>query len=719
MRHFTLLFLALLFAVNLSAQDLWDGTTASSFAGGSGTETDPYQIRTGAELMYFVSLVDNGDDFSGKTVKMMNDIDMNGNNFSISTTFAGTFDGGSHFLTMELGVTSNKEPFSIVTGRIHHLGMNVSMLSQYKRVYYGSITIVNSLGETGILEDCHYTVQKSASIFSYQPALVVSNRGIIRNCYAGGSFNTYGGYSNTDGSLLVRDNFETGVIENCYAYVNNGMTNYYYQPLPIAYTDQGIITHNSTDIEELNEWVAEHPGHSTWSSDGMYKLMDFNPPAECTVEFVDKLFGTSTPSLTVMSGKLVGELPVPYADCTFTGWERSGKLVSPTDVVESDWTLFARWQQRIRRQPTEEELSVDVDDIAHASFQWYAVYGSAQHFADWQSTNRSSNSISADTIVFEARVGQALQFDYVVSSERLGDYFSVYVNGSDVSSWSGEESGTFQYEIPSDGTYTLVLRYKKDDDTSAGLDRVVVKNIKVSSPENTLDCTSSSLPMDFVNRNGLYFCKVSYSNTTDVIISDTVSVVRFFDLTVPATGLTALYSPIHLSIPDDDNLFCVLYGKAIEDDRLCLGKVKTVIPARTAVLVMASPGTYTFPRYEADASPLTDNLLHGTLTSVEVDGIDGSVLAFGENLYGIPGFYPYTDATLPASSVWLVLPTGCEVKELHIAMGGTVTDVGELRSESEAGSVYYDLSGRRQTAMHKGLNLIRMSDGSVRKVVER
>ena len=39
----------------------WDGTTAQKFAGGTGTETDPYQIATAEQLAYLASLVNNAD----------------------------------------------------------------------------------------------------------------------------------------------------------------------------------------------------------------------------------------------------------------------------------------------------------------------------------------------------------------------------------------------------------------------------------------------------------------------------------------------------------------------------------------------------------------------------------------------------------------------------------------------------------------------------------
>ncbi|MGI6685030.1 MAG: hypothetical protein ACOX47_06070 [Bacillota bacterium] len=37
------------------ASNLWDGSTASGFAGGTGTEADPYLISTGEQLAFYPS----------------------------------------------------------------------------------------------------------------------------------------------------------------------------------------------------------------------------------------------------------------------------------------------------------------------------------------------------------------------------------------------------------------------------------------------------------------------------------------------------------------------------------------------------------------------------------------------------------------------------------------------------------------------------------------
>lgn len=117
--------------------DKWDGTTvASAFAGGSGTQDDPYLISTCAELALLRDIVNATDAnydsnyaatfgpretgatvsgsnlthkrLSGKYFKLTNDLDMDGKNMKMGIgnstgnastfTFAGIFDGNYHII---------------------------------------------------------------------------------------------------------------------------------------------------------------------------------------------------------------------------------------------------------------------------------------------------------------------------------------------------------------------------------------------------------------------------------------------------------------------------------------------------------------------------------------------------------------------------------------------------------------------------------------------
>lgn len=93
-------------AVPVSARaetDVWDGTIASGFAVGTGTENDPYQINTAAELAYFAENVNAGNWYDGEYIILKNNINLNNQEWTPignhSNSFRGNFDGRNHTVT--------------------------------------------------------------------------------------------------------------------------------------------------------------------------------------------------------------------------------------------------------------------------------------------------------------------------------------------------------------------------------------------------------------------------------------------------------------------------------------------------------------------------------------------------------------------------------------------------------------------------------------------
>ena len=104
-----LLLLGLFFSfISLSAQAVWDGTVATSFAGGTGTEDDPYLISNGAELAYLAQVATEGkfyrltEDIILNEDVLNEDYSLNGtpaNPFKPISYFYGTFDGNGHVIS--------------------------------------------------------------------------------------------------------------------------------------------------------------------------------------------------------------------------------------------------------------------------------------------------------------------------------------------------------------------------------------------------------------------------------------------------------------------------------------------------------------------------------------------------------------------------------------------------------------------------------------------
>ena len=55
----------------------WDGVSATAFAGGTGTSADPFLIANASQLAYFRDLVDRGETFEGKYVKLAANVYLN------------------------------------------------------------------------------------------------------------------------------------------------------------------------------------------------------------------------------------------------------------------------------------------------------------------------------------------------------------------------------------------------------------------------------------------------------------------------------------------------------------------------------------------------------------------------------------------------------------------------------------------------------------------
>lgn len=163
----------------------------------------------------------------------------------------------------------------------------------------------------------------------------------------------------------------------------------------------------------------------------------------------------------------------------------------------------------------------------------------------------------------------------------------------------------------------------------------------------------------------------------------------------------SLYLPFAATVPEGVEVFTATR----ENSWLVLNPVEGTLPAGTAVVVRGTEaGEALFvPAIEAGTA-VGNNVLQGTVAA-ETTPADTYVLS-GAFEAGI-GFYPYTAANLPVGKAYLTatdVPFTGEsgVKGLLFGNGGT-TGIGSAVTDSEAGAVYYDLSGRRVLSPAAGI----------------
>lgn len=105
------------FSSDLSQASVWDGTSATEFKFGSGTQEDPYLITNGAELRYLANQVNSGNAYDGSYFELISDIDFNDKEWTpignYTNPFKGAFNGAGHTIANLTIPTSSSLPTSI------------------------------------------------------------------------------------------------------------------------------------------------------------------------------------------------------------------------------------------------------------------------------------------------------------------------------------------------------------------------------------------------------------------------------------------------------------------------------------------------------------------------------------------------------------------------------------------------------------------------------
>ena len=136
------------------------------------------------------------------------------------------------------------------------------------------------------------------------------------------------------------------------------------------------------------------------------------------------------------------------------------------------------------------EITVTYRDETSDEYSWPFVLtekNGVKCLTASNSTIEASYSIMFADVTLKA--GQAVGFDYLVSSERGGDVFHVIVDDEPIYAISGvstpeEWKTAYPWVAPKDGTYELKLAYIKDDTTDEGDDTIYMSNMRIVSADD-------------------------------------------------------------------------------------------------------------------------------------------------------------------------------------------------------------------------------------------
>ena len=116
MKKFLAILLAAVMILSLAvigtsaAADKWDGTVAASFESGTGSEADPFVIKTASQLAFLATSVEAGNTYAGQYFVLASDMDLAkiewtpigvylGKSSDANVAFAGNFDGQGYTIS--------------------------------------------------------------------------------------------------------------------------------------------------------------------------------------------------------------------------------------------------------------------------------------------------------------------------------------------------------------------------------------------------------------------------------------------------------------------------------------------------------------------------------------------------------------------------------------------------------------------------------------------
>lgn len=210
-------------AVPVSARaetDVWDGTTASGFAGGTGTEGDPWLIENAEQLAYLAQQVNNGTDYERKHFRLVSDLDLRGNEWTPIGTyrkpFWGGFDGGGHTIT-GMTITGNRDYVGLF-GECHNFTAASSYIKSVtvKQANISGCNFVGAIaGEGANISDC-YSIENTICANRCVGGICGSLTGNISGCYNSSSVSGNSTAGGIMGSASYNGIVGNGVVQYCY-----------------------------------------------------------------------------------------------------------------------------------------------------------------------------------------------------------------------------------------------------------------------------------------------------------------------------------------------------------------------------------------------------------------------------------------------------------------------------------------------------------------------
>ena len=180
---------------------------------------------------------------------------------------------------------------------------------------------------------------------------------------------------------------------------------------------------------------------------------------------------------------------------------------------------------------------------------------------------------------------------------------------------------------------------------------------------------------------------------------------RFWDKALTAAQVAEL-ATVGTTIDEGESKDAVAYTAQLDGSNkwLVLNKLDGTIPTKTAVVLKGAPKTYVY-NIVAEASPITDNVLKGTLEPIEATGKYVLAKPAGEEV----GFYLANTGNIAACKAYLEINS--EIKGFVFKFDDDATGIDDISDYNNAKNLneskaIYNLAGQRLNKMQKGINIV-------------
>lgn len=225
MKRFTFLAIACLFALTTMAS--WDGTTASTWTTGDGTEAEPYLIENENQLAYLAQQVNSGTNYSGVYFKQTADLDLGGIQNADGTwstaskqwvpignksnKFSGTFDGNGYVIS-NLYYNNNTTEYVGLFGVINGSLKNITLASGFVYGYQYASGICGYTTGSAKVTCCannatvYGKMERNGGVVAY-----IEGNTIVDNCINYGLVSAF----NFSGGVVGFCNTTNTTVSNC------------------------------------------------------------------------------------------------------------------------------------------------------------------------------------------------------------------------------------------------------------------------------------------------------------------------------------------------------------------------------------------------------------------------------------------------------------------------------------------------------------------------